>query len=169
VTNWPDLTDAGGEPRRLVLVRHSKAVAESGSGDRARRLSDRGRNDAGTAGGWLDWRIQRLDAIWSSSAARTRETTELMCAKLTDPPTPAYRDDLYDAGPEDVLDMLRAVPDEVRNLVVVGHNPTIEQLHALLTGKDRTYKTSAAAILEIDSDWVGLGPGDAQVADFFTP
>jgi phosphohistidine phosphatase len=169
VTNWPDPTDPGGDARRLVLVRHAKAASSTGGSDRSRPLTDKGRMDAGTVGGWLDWRVQLIDAIWSSSALRAQQTVEELRARLTSAPEPRLRDDLYDAGPGDLLDVLRSAPDEIRTLVVVGHNPTIEQLSGRLTGDDRGYPAGATAIIEFGSDWVGLSPGAARLVDFVAP
>ncbi|MGZ4609511.1 MAG: SixA phosphatase family protein [Actinomycetes bacterium] len=169
MTNWPDPSDPGGERRRLVLVRHAKAVKSPGGSDRDRPLTDGGRTDAGTVGGWLDWRMQLIDAIWSSSATRARQTAEELRVRLTDPPETVLRDDLYEAGPDDLLDVIRSAGDEIRTLVVVGHNPTIEELSARLTGDDRGFKTGAAAIIELASDWVGLSPGGGRLVDFVAP
>ncbi|MDQ1666734.1 MAG: phosphohistidine phosphatase [Actinomycetota bacterium] len=169
VTNWPDPTDPGKDARRLVLVRHAKAVSSSDVSDRSRPLTDRGRADAGTGGGWLDWRVQLIDAIWSSSALRAQQTTEEIRARLTSAPEPRLRDDLYDAGPDDLLDIIRSAPDDIRTLVVVGHNPTIEVLSARLTGDDRGFRAAAMAIIEFDNDWVGLSPGGGRLVDFVEP
>jgi phosphohistidine phosphatase len=169
MTNWPDPRSGATGPRRLVLVRHAKAVKDSRSGDRARPLTDRGRADAATAGGWMDWRLQHIDAIWSSSATRARETTEEIRGKLTAPPEATYRDDLYDAGPAELLAAVRASDGDILTLVLVGHNPATEQLHELLTGDGRGFPTCAVAVLEADGEWGRLGSGSARTVDFFTP
>jgi phosphohistidine phosphatase len=169
VTNWPDPSDPGGEACRLVLVRHAHAVPSTGGSDRTRPLTDKGRADAGTVGGWLDWRLQLIDAIWSSSALRAQQTVEQICARLTSAPEPRLRDDLYDAGADHLLDVIRSASDDLRTLVVVGHNPAIEQLSARLTGDDRGYSTGATSIIEVSSDWVGLSPGGGHLIDFVAP
>lgn len=164
--------DAAGpapDPRRLVLVRHAKAAAESAGSDWGRELTDRGRADAATLGGWLDRNVRRVDELWASSALRARQTVEQVCAGLTGPPRPDFRDSIYDAGPEDLVDMVRAAPETIRTLVLVGHNPAVERLQAWLTGADHTFPAGAAAVIEVGSDWIGVQAGRARLVDFFAP
>jgi phosphohistidine phosphatase len=164
--------DAAGstpDPRRLVLVRHAKAKSDSSDSDRKRQLNDRGRADAASLGGWLDRTVRRVDELWSSSATRARQTTDLICAGLTQAPEPDFRDTMYDAGPDDLVDMVRAARETTRSLVLVGHNPTIERLQAWLTGDDHTFPTAGAAVIEVSSDWIGVQPGRARLVDFFAP
>lgn len=169
VTNWPDETGARTDPRRLVLVRHAKAVPSTGSSDRGRPLTEGGRATAATVGGWLDWRVQPIDALWASAALRAVQTVDEICAHLTSAPAPQLRDELYDAGADEILDMVRAASDDIRALVVVGHNPAIERLHARLTRDDRGFPAGAGAIVEIDGDWVGLRAGGGRLVDFVAP
>jgi phosphohistidine phosphatase len=169
VTESTDAHTAPPSPRRLVLVRHAKAVSDSGGSDRARGLTDRGRRDAATIGGWLAGRLPRIDTVWSSSAVRAKQTFEAVATHLTGAPPAQLRDDLYDAGPDDLLEMVREAGDSTRVLVVVGHNPTIERLSAWLTEDDRGFPTSATAIIEFDGGWADLQPGDARLIDFTVP
>ena len=155
--------------RQLVLVRHAKAVSDGRDNDRARTLTGRGRKDAATVGAWLGGRLGHIDAVWSSSAARAKETFEVMAERLSDAPAPQLRDDMYDAGPDDLLEMVREADDGTRVLVVVGHNPTIERLSAWLTEDDRGFPTCATAIIEFDGSWADLDPGDARLVDFRVP
>jgi len=155
--------------RRLVLVRHAKAVSDSGGSDQARELAGRGRKDAAKIGGWLDGRLGQIDAVWSSSAVRARQTFEAIAERLTAAPVADLRDDLYDAGPDDLLELVREADDNVAVLVVVGHNPTIERLQAWLSGDDRGFPTCAVGIVEFDGSWADLQPGDGRLVDFTVP
>ncbi|MDQ1628588.1 MAG: phosphohistidine phosphatase [Actinomycetota bacterium] len=160
------MTASRTEPRRLVLVRHAKAVGSSGGGDRARPLTDKGRADADALGGWLAARLAMVDVLWSSSAVRARQTTTALRAGLPAAPDPVWRDDLYDAGPGDVLALLRDLPDETGAIVLVGHNPTIEAVHAALTGEPRGFRPGAAAIIELEQRWSSVGESTGQLVDF---
>jgi phosphohistidine phosphatase len=156
-------------PRRLVLVRHAKAVSGSSGSDRTRELTSRGRTDASTIGRWLAARLPRIDAVWSSSAVRAAQTFEAMARHLTGAPPAGLRDDLYDAGPDDLLEIVREADDDTRVLVVVGHNPTIERLQAWLSEDDRGFPTGAVGIVEFDGAWADLQPGDGRLVDFTVP
>jgi phosphohistidine phosphatase len=169
VNDSTDVPTAVTSPRRLVLVRHAKAASDAGGSDRARGLTDRGRRDASTIGAWLDRRLPRIDAVWSSSAVRAAQTFEAIAALLTAAPAVQLRDDLYDAGPDDLLEMVREADDSTQVLLVVGHNPTIERVAAWLTEDDRGFPTSATAIVEFDGSWADLQPGDARLVDFTVP
>ena len=79
------------------------------------------------------------------------------------------RDDLYDAGPDDLLELVREADDSVAVLVVVGHNPTIERLQAWLSDDDRGFLAGAVAILEFEGSWADLDPGGARLVAFTVP
>jgi phosphohistidine phosphatase len=79
------------------------------------------------------------------------------------------RDDLYDAGPDDLFELLREADDSVAVLVVVGHNPTIERLQAWLSGDDRGFPTGAVGIVEFEGSWADLQPGAGCLVDFTVP
>jgi len=169
VSDSTDLPATSTGARQLVLVRHAKAVSDGRDNDRARSLTGRGRKDAATVGAWLGARLGHIDAVWSSSAARAKETFEVMAEHLSETPKPRLRDDMYDAGPDDLLEMVREADDGTQLLIVVGHNPTIERLAAWLTEDDRGFPTCATAIMEFDGSWADLDPGDARLVDFRVP
>jgi len=169
VSDSADAPAAPASPRRLVLVRHAKAVSDSGGSDRERELSGQGRQDAASIGRWLAGRLSYVDAAWSSSAVRARQTFEAVAERLAIPLQVDLRDDVYDAGPDDLLELVREADDSVVVLVVVGHNPTIERLQAWLSQDDRGFPAGAAAILEFEGSWADLDPGDASLVDFTVP
>jgi phosphohistidine phosphatase len=167
-----DSTDVPAVPRstrRLVLVRHAKAVSDPGGSDQTRELTGGGRKDAARIGGWLNGRLSYVDAAWSSSATRARQTFEAIADRLAAAPEVDLRDDLYDAGPDDLLELVREADDRLVVLMVVGHNPTIERLQAWLSGDDRGFPAGAVGIVEFEGSWADLQPGDGRLVDFSVP
>jgi phosphohistidine phosphatase len=162
------MADQHSDPHRLVLVRHAKAASSSGGGDRSRPLNDKGRTDAARLGLWLGAKPPP-DEIWSSSALRARETALALAAGLRNPPEPQWRDDLYDAGPGDLVELLREADEETGVLVVVGHNPTIEAVHAALTGDEAGFRAGAAAIVELSGAWSELDSGAGRLVEAWSP
>ena len=169
VSDATDVPAIPTSPRRLVLVRHAKAVSDSGGSDQARELSDRGRKDASTIGGWLGGAARHIDAAWSSSAVRAGQTFDAVAARLTGAPRPTCVTIVYEAGPDDLLELVREADEDTRVLMVVGHNPTIERLQAWLSGDDRGFPAGAVAIVEFDGSWADLQPGDGRLVDFTVP
>lgn len=135
--------------RTLVLVRHAKA--ESGGadgGDHDRRLTSPGRAAAADAGRWMATAVPAPDAVWCSSATRAVQTWEAIAPSL-DAPEPTVDRDLYLAGPGDVVARLGASPG--RTTVVVGHNPTLEEVLAQLTGKRLRMRPGAVAVVDLEA------------------
>jgi phosphohistidine phosphatase len=155
--------------RLLVLVRHAKATSHAAGSDHERPLTKGGRADAATVGAWLRRRLGTVDETWCSSAVRARQTLETIAAVLADGPPADDRDEIYDAGPDDLLDMVRDAAATTRTLLVVGHNPTVERLQAWLTGDDRGFPAGAAAVVELGCPWGDVQPGAGRLVDFVVP
>lgn len=176
--------------RTLWLLRHAKAVADppAGGDDFARVLAPRGRRDA-TALGQLVARLDRglggegapLPQIaFVSPAARTTATAELVLAGVTPPPRWMSPADLYGGDPEDVLDHLRALSDDITSAMVVGHNPTSEALALGLLALDdedgrdavarRGFPTCALAVYRLEiARWADIEGQSAVLFDVLTP
>lgn len=150
---------------RLVLIRHAKAEPPApGQPDVDRTLSDRGRADATVAADRLGMLELELPiAVLVSPAERTQQTYALMRAGL-----PAHDrwdvDELYEAAVSTVVDAvddrLRPADDELAaaTIVVIGHNPTMRDLVAHLTGADIPHlPTSAIAVLDSASGDLASG------------
>lgn len=138
--------------RELILLRHAHAEpATTGQADLDRPLSPVGLAEAEAAGKWLKENNLLPDCVLCSPSRRTRETLEAVMAaigyvekRLEDP--------IYEATPG----TLAALVDERRDLdrvLIVGHNPGLEQLVALMT--DGT-----------SSDYRGMPPGGVAVLGF---
>ncbi|WP_434581940.1 SixA phosphatase family protein [Carbonactinospora thermoautotrophica] len=163
--------------RRLVLFRHAKADTCEAP-DHERPLAARGRRDAPAGGRWLREAGLRPDRVVCSTARRTQETWALAAAELDAAPAVAYDERVYLASAGGLLDVLREVDDEVRTLVVVGHNPGLQQLALLLAGSGeadplararRKFPTSGLAVLTFHGSWSRLEPGAAHLADLAVP
>ncbi|ACF49804.1 histidine phosphatase family protein [Stenotrophomonas maltophilia] len=138
--------------RELILLRHAHAEpAVSGQADLDRPLSPVGLAEAEAAGKWLKENKLLPDCVLCSPSRRTRETLEAVMAAI------GYvekrlEDRIYEATPG----TLAALVDERRDLdrvLIVGHNPGLEQLVALMT--DGT-----------SSDYRGMPPGGVAVLGF---
>ncbi|MFY0405549.1 SixA phosphatase family protein [Solicola sp. PLA-1-18] len=115
--------------RHLVIVRHGKAE-QSGPTDHARRLADRGLEDASRLGTWIAGLALAAPAVaYVSSAARTTATWEQLAPSLEALDVEVeVRDDLYAAGSDEARAVVADTDPEVRTVLVVGHNPTMTAL-----------------------------------------
>jgi len=156
----------------LVLMRHAKAESSAPS-DLERRLTDRGHSDAADAGTWLAKQEIVPDYVLVSSAARTQQTWEdVALAAGWDLELAEASEQLYRAGTEEALEMLRATDDGVTTLLVIGHNPTIGQLAAFLddgSSDDNEldladgYPTATVTVFDYDGDWAELDEAEGTL------
>ncbi|MEU9858869.1 histidine phosphatase family protein [Streptomyces sp. NPDC047974] len=164
--------------RRIVLLRHAKADWGQET-DHERPLAERGRKDAPVAGRRLARSGIHFDLALCSTAARTRETWKLAVHELAERPRTVYEERIYEASPGELVALLNEVADDVRDVLVIGHNPGMHGLAEVLTGEsegdaltrmNRTgYPTSAFAVLTFTGGWKSVEPGAARLVDFWTP
>ncbi len=138
----------------LTLMRHAKSSwGNQHAGDHDRTLNDRGNRDAPEMAQRLLDRNSVPDLIMSSTATRTQETTvHLLHVFGHAAPQVHYEKSLYLASPETLLSTIARVPEGVKHLMIVAHNPGIEDLSAILRGvADDTMPTAAIRQFECDS------------------
>ena len=123
--------------RKLLLVlRHGKSDWTTGLEDFHRPLVGRGRKGARKMGAWIRHLDLIPDAVLSSPAARARATTEAACKTLGIPLDNVIWDErLYEAPGTQVLSVLAEAPKKAKRLLLVGHNPGLEELIHLLVGE----------------------------------
>jgi phosphohistidine phosphatase len=168
-----------GRLRRLVVLRHAKSAWPEGVPDHQRPLAPRGRRDAPAAGRALVEADCLPDLALCSTAVRARQTWELASDQWGTPPPVRHDRRLYAADAQDLLDVVREVPPEVETLLLVGHNPGLEELVLDLAGDGlddaldqvRTkFPTSAIAVLAWHgTGWEALGPGTALLTSAIVP
>ncbi|MBO4254381.1 SixA phosphatase family protein [Streptomyces griseorubiginosus] len=163
---------AGAGPlRRLVVLRHAKSAWPDGVPDHERPLAPRGRRDAPAAGRALVEADCLPDLALCSTAVRARQTWELASAQWGTPPPVRQDPRLYAADAIDLLGVVHEVSPEVETLLLIGHNPGLEDLVLELAGDGlddtldevRTkFPTSAIAVLAWHgTSWQALAPGTA--------
>jgi phosphohistidine phosphatase len=155
--------------RRLVLLRHAKSGWPDGVADHDRPLAARGRREAPLAGRWLDEQVGPIDVVACSPARRARETCALVVAELGAEPDVRVDDRLYPGAPTDVVTVVRELPGEARTVLLIGHNPGLEELVQDLAGAGCVLKTSSIAVLGGSGDWATVAPGWATLDAGATP
>ncbi|MGX1129069.1 phosphohistidine phosphatase [Streptomyces glaucescens] len=160
-----------GPLRRLVVLRHAKSAWPPDVPDHDRPLAPRGRRDAPAAGQALAAADCLPDLALCSTAVRARQTWELAAAQWGTPPPVRYEPRLYAAGVPELIAVVHEAPAEVRTLLLLGHNPGLEELVLALAGdglddtleRVRTkFPTSAlAALAWHGTDWSALRAGTA--------
>jgi phosphohistidine phosphatase len=68
---------------------------------------------------------------------------------------------MYAASASQLLDVVQALPDDADTVLLVGHNPGIEELASLLTGESVSMPTSAIAVLQLNGSWSTAGQSSA--------
>lgn len=156
-------------------MRHSKAE-QDGPTDFERALAERGGRDAAAAGAWLAGQGFEPDHALVSAALRSRETWEGVAEGAGWDLEPELDRGLYAADPDTALDLIGLASDEVRALIVIGHNPTMASVAQLLDDGDGDpdaatamaagFPTSAVAVFDYDDAWAELAPGTARLVGF---
>ena len=115
--------------RRLLILRHAKSSwAELGASDHDRPLNRRGEEAAPRIGAYLRRHKLIPDGVLCSTARRARATWDLVAAEAPAAPPATYEARLYDATPRTLLDVFRHAPSGAQSVLVVGHNPGLQEV-----------------------------------------
>jgi phosphohistidine phosphatase len=136
--------------KTLLILRHAKSSwANANMSDHERPLNERGKQDAPRAGRWLRDQELTPDLIITSSAERALATAEAAALACDYDNEIAVTRDFYHAGSDAYLELLAGVSDEYERVMVVGHNPGMEELVEQLTGRIETMVTAALAVVQL--------------------
>lgn len=165
--------------RRLLLMRHAKAVPLGREDDFDRVLTESGREDARLIGEQLAVSGLIPDRALYSGAARTRETCEIVARALPREIETVEQNALYEATRFLIVGLLRELPTSARAHLVIGHNPGMADVANLLVGEGAAserlrlaakFPTAALAVIAFDRpDWSDLGPRTGRLEKFITP
>lgn len=167
----------GEDVKRLYLLRHAKSAWDDPAlRDRDRPLAPRGRKAARRMARWAKKHGVRPQLVVCSNAVRAQQTLQGVLPGLGEP-TVWVEVTLYAAGAETLLARVRALPEEVDDAMLVGHNPGLMELLLLLAApgplRERAranLPTGALAALEIDVErWADVSSGAARLTAFVLP
>ena len=167
--------------KRLTLLRHAKSGWDDPvARDFDRPLNAKGKRAARTIGHYLRDHRLHYDRIAGSPAVRVVETLEEVAAGLGETIAPAWDKRIYLASGVTLLDVVHDTPDDAQSLLLVGHNPGLEDLILMLV-PDRTgdetrdqveekFPTASVAELEFDADrWAEVKAGSGRLVRFVRP
>jgi phosphohistidine phosphatase len=165
--------------RRLMLLRHAKSDWPGGIDDPERPLAKRGRQASPGMGKYMADEGLRPDLAIVSTARRARETWELACPAFVG--NIAQRDEprIYEARANAILDVVRETKPAVHALLLVGHNPGLQDLALKLIGKasqsdlarlKRKYPTAGLVVIDFDVErWREVSEDFGRLERFETP
>lgn len=157
--------------RELLLLRHAEAMNAGPDGrDVERPLSLHGEGQAHAVGTWLAAQHAAPDAVLCSAARRAQMTVDAVLG-VVHAPAPEFLPAIYEATPGELLALVERYAPAARQVLLVGHNPGIEQLLALLTsGRSADARGVAPATLA----WIELAddtlePGNGRLRTLWSP
>lgn len=150
-------------------MRHAKSAWHQGTADVERPLAVRGGRDSPAAGRWLRDHVTDIDLVVCSPALRARQTWELVAAQLDPLPEARLDERVYGASAEILLGVIQELPQQASTVLVIGHNPGLEDLVELMTGAAEPFKTSSIAVLVGSAGWAGAAPQSFDLAELCTP
>lgn len=164
--------------RELLLLRHAKSDWNVGtSSDFERPLTKRGKKDASRAGKWLYREGLVPDLVISSPAERARQTAAKVCKSMDYKKNKIqWESEIYAGNVAELLRVLGRCPRNAHTVLLVGHNPGLEDLVLYLAGDDveepadgKLLPTATLARLETGDDWSTLDQGCAQLIAIARP
>jgi phosphohistidine phosphatase len=139
--------------KTLLLMRHAKSSwKDSDQDDHDRTLNKRGKRDAPRMGQLLADEQLLPDLVLASSAKRCRKTAEHVIHESGYRGETRFTAELYEADADKLGEVLKSVPEGVRRLLVIAHNPGLEVFTEQLTGEYTPLTTAALAHVELPID-----------------
>jgi phosphohistidine phosphatase len=158
--------------KTLYLLRHAKSSwGEPGLRDFDRPLNERGREAAALVGRHVVEKKMRPDLLLVSPATRARQTAVLVAESAGLPPGLLFYDErIYEADAARLLTVVSSVRASARAVMLVGHNPGMEELLRLLSGEARHMPTAALACVTLDvGKWDKARAGAGRLEWFIRP
>ncbi len=160
----------------LIIMRHSKSAYPLGVPDHDRPLSERGSRDVQAARQWFTQQAFPIDQAWVSSALRAQQTWAGIRPGIRETALPTFDEstvpELYEASVAQLLSLLTTAT--ARTLLVIAHNPGLEQLINSVVGRDvhgwlshirAKFPTGAVCVIRHE-DWATLAEGQAELVTY---
>lgn len=157
--------------RTLYLLRHAKSSWNDASlRDFDRPLNERGLGAAKLIGEHLKSKNISLSLVVSSPALRTTETSRLVLESSGFDASLKFDARIYEASLRQLLGVVEEFDDDAPSVLLIGHNPGMEQLLECLTLQERRMATAALAKVALSvGSWQGVKRGAGELEWFVTP
>jgi phosphohistidine phosphatase len=175
MASLPDMPTIALQPSRIYLLRHGRAAnPEQGQRDFDRALSIDGFAEAEIVADRAADRRYHPDTVISSTAMRCRQTAEAVRRAISESIEPEFIDEVYNGSVDTYLALIFSSARQ-GSVMLVGHNPTIEDVFGELIGKEHAaralpsgYPTAGLAVIDHAGRSDGSGPA-WNLTDFLTP
>ncbi|HEX8600319.1 MAG TPA: histidine phosphatase family protein [Chloroflexia bacterium] len=159
--------------KTLLLLRHGNAQQNAAQGDKARRLTEQGRQEAAEMGRKLPYIVGRLEAIVSSDAERALKTAQIVASRAGYAGEIRVEHDIYATDVDTMLGVVRRLPDEYDRVLLVGHHPSLEYLAADIAEEGtpaQSLPTCGLLHLALEaSRWRDIRPGTGRLLGVYGP
>jgi phosphohistidine phosphatase len=155
----------------LLLLRHAHAEnLAPGVSDFERGLTETGKAQARELGNHLQQQQSAISLVLSSSARRARETTQLVLDSAGSSAEVRYEQTMYEASTAELLAILKETPDASDAVLMVGHNPGIEELAQSLSNRAVHMSTCTLATLKLNVDnWSEVAKNCGELESLVSP
>jgi phosphohistidine phosphatase len=162
--------------KRLHLLRHAKSSWDDPRlDDHERPLAPRGRSAGLRVAAWVTERGPHPELVLCSTAVRAQQTLELLLTPLGDPPV-AFEAALYHATTDILLQRVHVLEPELDDVLLVGHNPGLQDLVLLVSAPSperdvvaAKLPTGALVTIELDTGWSAVAAGGGRITAIVRP
>jgi len=137
--------------KRIGVLRHGKAEHTPGMlSDFERKLTPKGEEKVASLAGNCLTQFGHPDCIFSSPAVRALRTSEILVQSAGFSSRIEIHEELYAADMQDIMDLMAGLPEEMESVIIVGHNPSIEDLLADLCREYIRLKPAYFYMIDLD-------------------
>ena len=158
--------------KQIYVLRHAKSSWDNSNlSDFERPLSKRGIRDANKLSIFLKNMDLMIDIVLCSTAVRAKDTFDLTAYGFNFEIGKAnYTDKLYFGDVSSIIMNLKELDESLKNILIVGHNPTLHYLVELLTNKPIIrFTTCNLAIISHDGEWISLNSQQCRLRSLIKP
>ena len=157
--------------KNLFLLRHAKSSWDNAAlVDFDRPLSKRGTSNAILLSKYIQKNSISFDLVLSSPSERTQSTLDLVLSSFDPIPTTTFKESIYHASASSLSQLIKEQDDEINNLLIIGHNPSLHILTETLTNES-IVKFPTCAFVKITNlnQWKDLDAGILNLELLITP
>ena len=158
--------------KEIYVLRHAKSSWDNSNlSDFERPLADRGISDAKKMSKFLKEMNIKIDKVLCSNAIRAKETFDLTADGFNfEIDKATYLDKLYFGDTTTIIQDLKELDESLKNILIVGHNPTLHYLVEILTNESiKRFTTCNLATISHDGEWVSLNSQQCSLKSLIRP